>query len=640
MRLLKCPITPPQPSTTLPIEAEEYFEDFKPPYAILSHTWGTKNDELTLQELLNPFPHTHAKGGFHKVQKTCEIALTRDKLNHSWVDTCCINKSSSAELDEAIRSMYAWYAEAEVCYVYLSDLPPRAPESSGEDDLGADMLRECRWFTRGWTLQELIAPRDVVFFDREWNERGSKKGLSAVISEITGIPESLLRQSTSLDEYSAACRMSWASSRKTTRIEDAAYCLLGIFNVNISLIYGEGMKAFARLQEAILGATADMSIFLWTDDAAAAREFAPLLADSPTQFKGCGDIKVLLEDTIYRDLTFSTRGIKNQASLIYLPEEKGRACVCVLDVGCHRGRSLVGIGLRKISGGRYARFNTGVVAEIAKYRTSGLAPREDVRRGLVETLHLVTSFPPRFPYHPTNPVLGNRYSVLRFRWCDPASPFRFSAHRARPMPMSHWDVHDQLFFSSNIRSRSWAGLFVHGRLHADCLPDKFIPLNLFICVYLWNMHQPVVYLCGLHDIKPERSMSLEDQLDKILFENCLQSIGVLLSVMDGSVVEDATVIETGVVEQASADEAMPKTPGGRFGYGEVKAGDVDTARAGWHSKLRYCGEKVLVKVSGDVSRNDLDRTVCVTDCVYQLNVRFEVLGKVPGLTQEIVKVGH
>ena len=116
----------------------------------------------------------------------------------------------------------------------------------------SDDFRRCKWFTRGWTLQELLAPTNLIFFDKEWNLRGLKMDLEEEIEAITGINRWVLNGSTPLSTIPLAKRMSWAAGRQTTRIEDMAYCLLGIFDINMPMIYGEGSRAFIRLQEEIL----------------------------------------------------------------------------------------------------------------------------------------------------------------------------------------------------------------------------------------------------------------------------------------------------------------------------------------------------------------------------------------------------
>lgn len=169
-------------------------------------------------------------------------------IRYAWVDTCCIDKSSSAELTEAINSMYRWYQRSAICYAYLSDLSP-------SDSLNI-ALPSCRWFTRGWTLQELIAPTEMRFFDRSWIDRGSKESLCTKLSAITAIDTKVLRHELPLSSIAIAQRMSWAAKRETTRIEDRSYSLFGLFGVHKE-------TAFRRLQEEIIKSTLDMSIFAW-----------------------------------------------------------------------------------------------------------------------------------------------------------------------------------------------------------------------------------------------------------------------------------------------------------------------------------------------------------------------------------------
>ncbi|KAL7623180.1 hypothetical protein AAE478_006861 [Parahypoxylon ruwenzoriense] len=227
-----------------------------PPYAILSHTWGEEEVSLKDWETMSR-PDVREKEGFKKLEYCCRQAA-RDGLEWVWVDTCCIDKTSSAELTESINSMFRWYRDAAICYAYLTDVPEDVERSEIEKHLA-----KSRWFTRGWTLQELIAPLKVVFYSAAWQPVGTKSELSACISAITGIEETYL-SGANLDRASVAQRMSWASRRRTSRDEDIAYCLLGIFDVNMPLIYGEGHKAFQRLQEEIMRAfPEDHTLFAW-----------------------------------------------------------------------------------------------------------------------------------------------------------------------------------------------------------------------------------------------------------------------------------------------------------------------------------------------------------------------------------------
>ncbi|TBU53257.1 hypothetical protein BD310DRAFT_164073 [Dichomitus squalens] len=192
-----------------------------------------------------------------KIRKACEMARN-DGYDFIWIDSSCIDKTSSSELQEAINSMYPWYGSAHTCYAFLSDVP-----SSTHVKVKGSAFRESRWFKRGWTLQELIAPPWIVFLSSEWKVLGTKDGLVDVIHEITLISRRILRHEDSLDTASIAQRMSWAAGRQTTRVEDQAYSLQGLLGINMHTLYGEGEQAFRRLQEEILTRYPDQSILAW-----------------------------------------------------------------------------------------------------------------------------------------------------------------------------------------------------------------------------------------------------------------------------------------------------------------------------------------------------------------------------------------
>jgi len=215
-----------------------------PCYAILSHTWGADGDEVTFNDLVESTGRS--KAGYRKL-RFCGEQAKRDGLRYFWVDTCCIDKSSSAELSEAINSMFRWYQNASKCYVFLTDF---STQGKSKEDKGAE-LRKSRWFTRGWTLQELIASRSVEFFSQEGERFGDKRSLEQELHHITGIEIRALRGSP-LSQFSVTERMSWAAKRTTKREEDKAYSLLGIFDIHMPLLYGEGERnAFRRLREEI-----------------------------------------------------------------------------------------------------------------------------------------------------------------------------------------------------------------------------------------------------------------------------------------------------------------------------------------------------------------------------------------------------
>ncbi|EJF60890.1 HET-domain-containing protein, partial [Dichomitus squalens LYAD-421 SS1] len=246
------------------------FRDFPnhseiPLYAILSHTWDPNGEQSyqDVRRIQDTYKISAASiweqrwGLSAKIRKACEMARN-DGYDFIWIDSSCIDKTSSSELQEAINSMYPWYGSAHTCYAFLSDVP-----SSTHVKVKGSAFRESRWFKRGWTLQELIAPPWIVFLSSEWKVLGTKDGLVDVIHEITLISRRILRHEDSLDTASIAQRMSWAAGRQTTRVEDQAYSLQGLLGINMHTLYGEGEQAFRRLQEEILTRYPDQSILAW-----------------------------------------------------------------------------------------------------------------------------------------------------------------------------------------------------------------------------------------------------------------------------------------------------------------------------------------------------------------------------------------
>ncbi|CZR66414.1 uncharacterized protein PAC_16315 [Phialocephala subalpina] len=216
-----------------------------PPYAILSHTWMAHDQEVTFNDIVKGSGRT--KAGHNKIE-FCASQAQEDGLEYFWVDSCCIDKSSSAELSTALNSMFKWYRKAKKCYVYLTDVSTTSSENC---DTWKSEFRKSRWFTRGWTLQELLAPKTVEFFSKERSKLGDKSDLEELIHEVTGIATEALRGA-SLSLFTVVDVFSWADGRQTTEPEDKAYSLLGIFNVFLPPIYGEGEgHALRRLREAV-----------------------------------------------------------------------------------------------------------------------------------------------------------------------------------------------------------------------------------------------------------------------------------------------------------------------------------------------------------------------------------------------------
>jgi hypothetical protein len=290
---------------------EEYHGSDVPQYAILSHTWG--RDEVSFADYHDPKYasrswNTRYQLGWQKIDNACQQAI-KQKFDHVWIDTCCIDKTSSAELSEAINSMAEWYRKAGVCLVYLQDV------SQTDAEPVPDQFRKSRWFTRGWTLQELIFPKHVIFYDTDWESIGDKVNMKAEIMKITHIDSFVLTDAMYLSKVCVARRMSWAASRQSTRLEDRAYSLMGIFDVQMPLLYGEGDKAFQRLQEEILKKMPDPSILLWNPAVPAAMEriqssmFRSILASSPEQFL-CNRRVIAYDTAEHLEIEWTVAGLR------------------------------------------------------------------------------------------------------------------------------------------------------------------------------------------------------------------------------------------------------------------------------------------------------------------------------------------
>ncbi|KAF4807356.1 Vegetative incompatibility protein HET-E-1 [Colletotrichum siamense] len=329
-------------------------------YAILSHRW--EDDEVIYQDLRTPEISTQ-KAGWRKIENFCRVALDNG-YEYIWIDTCCINKEDLTELTEAINSMFKWYANSAVCYTHLSDITLGQP------------FEESLWFSRGWTLQELIAPSRMEFFDKDWKRIGTRFELREAIQKRTRVVEEILDETsetrninTLLARNSVARRMSWAAGRTTTREEDRAYSLLGIFSVNMPLLYGEGSRAFVRLQEEIAKESNDLSLLAWTrlewqiegrenglessKRPGLPEEPCGVLAVSPDEFRLSHDI-ILRRDTKYNpEFTITNKGLKITIGSTVTEGNAWR-----ISLGCaaeSRPQDTIGILLRNMGGGVFWR---------------------------------------------------------------------------------------------------------------------------------------------------------------------------------------------------------------------------------------------------------------------------------------------
>ena len=329
-----------------------------PEYAILSHTWDPEG-EISFQELRDANNISNHliwdQRAFSKIVAMCWKARVNG-IKYAWIDTCCIDKTSSAELSESINSMWKWYQQAQVCYVLLSDFEISRTEYS---------MANCRWFTRGWCLQEVLAPSSIEFFDKNWAYVGSKLSLGPVISQITNIPKEILADRSLIGSVPTAQKMSWAANRQTTREEDVAYCLLGIFEVNMPLLYGEGMNAFLRLQEEIIRRSNDRSIFAFPCNpsnlgADAGNNVSPrypnLFATSPRDFLNCSDLKSTRSGTHESEaFTMTNKGLYFYRVEMRVDLQQG---LFILPLNCVVGESgEIAMHLRKTGPGLYVKHD-------------------------------------------------------------------------------------------------------------------------------------------------------------------------------------------------------------------------------------------------------------------------------------------
>lgn len=316
----------------------------KPHYVILSHTWA--EEEVSFRDMNEAqYEGIQNKAGYQKIVKCCEQVLLAG-FAWVWIDTCCINKESSAELTEAINSMYTWYWEAEICYAFLVDVG-----TGDESAAPSEGFVRSNWFNRGWTLQELLAPSVVEFYNHDWTFIGTKSSLAASIAQATRIETTYLLDREVVSDATVGTRFSWASRRVTTRSEDMAYCLLGLFGVHMPMLYGEGIRSFYRLQLEIINSSSDHTIFAWDPQPSDAFDVMGILAPSPKQFINAAVIgSVNLPRTVPVDRVYVTYNITNRGLRISLPKVDSRGSSRIGLLNCrlasNTSRPYIGIELQ------------------------------------------------------------------------------------------------------------------------------------------------------------------------------------------------------------------------------------------------------------------------------------------------------
>lgn len=425
----------------------EFVGNDVPPYAILSHTWGANDSEVFHSDLVEGTGQK--KTGYQKLQ-SCGVQTRKKGLEYFWVDTCCIDKTSSAELSESINSMYRWYQEAELCFTYLEDVPP-----------GLSMHKwsaaNVRWFSRGWTLQELLASREVEFYANDWSFICTKSEQRRLLSQITGIQERALACH-AVGKFSIAQKMSWASSRVTTRPEDIAYCLLGLFNVNMPLLYGEGARnAFTRLQQVIMQDSDDQSLFAWSKPDADCGDLHGLLADSPTDFASSGGIVPVRDLQSSSPHSVTSSGLKITLSMIPITKggtlEDGRSAACfhVAYLNCVYADDpfkVATVYLRRETkeGDQYARYNLDTIT---------YAPLSDRDKCFCETLYVRSDTKARVAMTPDLCMPLGPQSARP--WHREQSEYRCEVTEVQPQEFV-WQRQKSQHFSLVIVIAAWIGM--------------------------------------------------------------------------------------------------------------------------------------------------------------------------------------
>jgi hypothetical protein len=357
-----------------------FFLQNVPPYVILSHTWG--DDEVTFDDIEKP--HAKEMAGYDKIIRCCQQAVL-DGFEWAWIDTCSIDKRSSSELSEAINSMYQWYWQAEICYAYLADV-----EGVNPNDNTSHPMAGARWFKRGWTLQELLAPRVVEFYNQDWEFIGTKCMLADFIQQETGIEQKYLLDRRLVKEASVATKFSWVSWRNTTRVEDMAYCLLGLVDINMAMLYGEGPKAFYRLQLELLKKTNEHTIFAWRASTKDSHRMTGLLCPWPSFFRKSAQILARREGND-AEHEMTNRGLRMRLPCLYVGNDEYLAILNCQD-GDPNDDSRPGIWLKRTGNEQFQRMEFSQMPSVHV---------DSVEMAQMENMYIVADGPNGEPKEPT-----------------------------------------------------------------------------------------------------------------------------------------------------------------------------------------------------------------------------------------------
>ncbi|KAF4992900.1 hypothetical protein FGRMN_6843 [Fusarium graminum] len=535
----------------------EFYSDI-PKYAILSHTWDS-NQEVVFQDC--NLKSSKSKTGYEKIRKTCELALDEGH-DYVWVDTCCIDKSSSAELTEAINSMFLWYQNATVCYVYLSDKVEGSP------------LEDCRWFTRGWTLQELIAPNVITFFNSSWECIGSKHSLMRQLTIITPIDPDILCHHTPVSSACIAKRLSWAAGRKTTRVEDMAYCLLGLCDVHMPMLYGEGKLAFRRLQEEIIRTTYDLSLLAWTppiSSDAFSRQYCGFLAESVNYFASCSEMHSISNSLLDEgDISVTNKGLKLMAR-VHALDYADRCYRYVLELDCmapgFKGEFLT-IPMRKVGPNTFVRARRLDEGNLPPFslEASSLEDQAFYKVTLLTTMPSLTVGSPLSTAATLDLVSHSRFTLVSLE----LPPDISMAYRTET-PVKFWDMEDHAFFGPRGSYRNWGAIVLETNTLFICfwhkagaewlfeatLLDLGIPKvqefwrNLFLSSEQLNHQQQMVWymLRNLEDeMKSSIETHLQDEKITLSFDVCESNVRGLCNGPRWTVTFERNYVENRAIE--------------------------------------------------------------------------------------------
>lgn len=388
--------------------------------------------------------------------------------------------------------MFQWYRDAEVCYAWLADLPSESPAT-------AATFQSCRWFTRGWTLQELIAPRRVEFYDKPWAFRGTKSELKDALLEVTGIDGEALENPDILYRIPVAQRMSWAATRQTTRIEDMAYCLLGIFDINMPMLYGEGPRAFLRLQEHIVKEVNDLSIFAWTTPKN--QTYQGIFADDVSAFSGSSTIRHDEDISFSPDFTVTNKGLHVEAVITTrVPGGDYLMKLNCAQVSKDGSRKRIGVYLSQHSGGIYSRaraFEYGPAdGEGTQFQSRRIFIAKAVsaqRSADLQNTHQDAFFF-RKNFNPQGSI-----------------PFRgFPFYAKSITPSQHWDARRRMFLTHG--ASDFTACIMFERLEMSTFAKDIFPGQWFIVV-LGIAHgepRPWIAVAGMKDAGPSLVVAKEN----------------------------------------------------------------------------------------------------------------------------------